>query len=377
MIITEKSYAYPGRDAGRAVFGRARADTVDLSGSGGWNRSGAVGVRRTDFSDGLGRAAERTAEKNAGKVIGLTSVSGEGNLSYGMVAQYASDSTKEDPVIQVTTGYHGERVSFKVHVNEVDPESASALEMFALCCYSDDQGFSDGGTFGSWQKMKAYADNAVGNGVFSDFRDFQSFTGEKADWRKMVDYMMTLYQNAGLYGQSQSCARLSVLLDRFAKNSKRNAAKLTGSTSGKDGESSTEALMKIIAGQKEEILKKIKSGDTGQKIPIGGMSLTQEEWEKLIESFDKAEEAIQEAVKAKQGEELPEKRPDSTVNGNTVLAPIDTGHDLKSLEELVEEAAVSIYPADDGESDTEEPDAEEPLGPYREAGTALNDREAG
>lgn len=98
-----------------------------------------------------------------------------------------------------------------------------------------------------------------------------------------------------------------------------------------------EELLQFLSEHREEILKKIKNGDTGVKIPIGSMYLTEEEWEKLLDSFDKAQEKIQENVREESGEELPERRPDTTVNGNKVLAPEDTGHDLKPLEELAAE----------------------------------------
>ncbi|MBD5552408.1 MAG: hypothetical protein HDQ96_14760 [Lachnospiraceae bacterium] len=103
----------------------------------------------------------------------------------------------------------------------------------------------------------------------------------------------------------------------------------------KDGkELSRDDLLNIIAEHREEILKKLKNGETGVKIAIGSMELTEEEWEKLLDSFDEAQEEIQKNVREKSGKELPEKRPDTTINGNKVLAPEDTGHDLKSLEEL-------------------------------------------
>lgn len=121
--------------------------------------------------------------------------------------------------------------------------------------------------------------------------------------------------------------------EEFAKNQ--------GTTSGfieevtKTGkELSREELLNAIAEHREEILKKLKNGETGVKIAIGSMELTQEEWEKLLDSFDKVQEEIQKNVREKSGEELPEKRPDTTINGNKVLDPEETGHDLKSLEEL-------------------------------------------
>ena len=120
-----------------------------------------------------------------------------------------------------------------------------------------------------------------------------------------------------------------------------------------------EELFELLAKQREEILKKLKSGDTGVKIPIGSMYLTEEEWEKLLDSFDEAQEQIRENVREKSGEELPEKRPDTTVNGDKVLAPEGTGHDLKPLEELAAEVDLKGAPEDEAERDGLNGDAEE------------------
>lgn len=110
-----------------------------------------------------------------------------------------------------------------------------------------------------------------------------------------------------------------------------------------------EELMQLLAEHREEILKKIKNGDTGVKIPIGSMWLTEEEWEKLLDSFDEAQDEIEENIREKNGEELPKKRPDTTVNGDKVLAPEDTGHDLKPLEELAAEVECKGQKEDEDE----------------------------
>lgn len=121
--------------------------------------------------------------------------------------------------------------------------------------------------------------------------------------------------------------------EEFAKNQSTTSEFID--EVAKDGkELSRDDLLNIIAEHREEILKKLKNGETGVKIAIGSMELTEEEWEKLLDSFDEAQEEIQKNVREKSGKELPEKRPDTTINGNKVLAPEDTGHDLKPLEEL-------------------------------------------
>ena len=84
------------------------------------------------------------------------------------------------------------------------------------------------------------------------------------------------------------------------------------------------------------------------------MCLTEGEWEKLLDSFDKAQEKIQESIRKENGEDMPEKRPDTTINGDKVLAPEDTGHEAKSLEELVSEVGMQGKAEGKTEEETEE-----------------------
>lgn len=125
-----------------------------------------------------------------------------------------------------------------------------------------------------------------------------------------------------------------------AQEKPRSADEVIEEDSKDDKLTSHEALMRVISEQREEILRKLKNGDTQTKIPIGSMSLTEEEWEKLLDSFDKAQEKIQESIRAENGEDLPEKRPDTTVNGDKVFETVDTGHEAKSLEELISEVGL-------------------------------------
>lgn len=127
--------------------------------------------------------------------------------------------------------------------------------------------------------------------------------------------------------------------EEFSKN-QGWAGRLIEDASGEGKKLSREELMQALAERRDEILKKLKNGDTGVKIPIGSLNLTQEKWDKLIKSFDKAQEKIQESIRKENGEGLPEKRPDTTVNGDKVLEAENTGHEAKSLEEVMEDAGI-------------------------------------
>lgn len=138
------------------------------------------------------------------------------------------------------------------------------------------------------------------------------------------------------------------------KEKPESADEVIDKASKDDKATSHEALMQVISGQREEILRKLKNGDTQTKIPIGSMCLTEEEWEKLLDSFDKAQEKIQESIRKENGDDMPEKRPDTTINGDKVVAPEDTGHEAKSLEELVSEVGMQGKAEGKTEEETEE-----------------------
>lgn len=155
--------------------------------------------------------------KNDSKVIGLAMIPyGDTNVSYGMKAQYAAEYTPDNPVIQVTSNYGGEWVSYKVNVNEVDPRNASQIEMFALLSYSDDQGISDGESFGSYNRMKVYTDNAKMNGHWEGNDNWEDFINAKHDWIDIMTGMTEDYSHAGVYSQYLNAQKLLGTLSHFS-----------------------------------------------------------------------------------------------------------------------------------------------------------------
>lgn len=53
-----------------------------------------------------------------------------------------------------------------------------------------------------------------------------------------------------------------------------------------------EEMMRFIRERKQEIYDKVRKGQTEVKIRIGAQEYTEKEWDKLIESFDEAEDDI-------------------------------------------------------------------------------------
>lgn len=166
-----------------------------------------------------------------------------------------------------------------------------------------------------------------------------SFVYTGGNIRGKNDTTVSRKEGGRVSGEEDFLASMKKAVDR-AQEKPQSADDVIEEDSKDDKLTSHEALMRVISEHRKEILKKLENGDTQTKIPIGSMSLTEEEWEKLLDSFDKAQEKIQESIRKENGEDLPEKRPDTTVNGDKVLVPEDTGHEAKSLEELVSEVGL-------------------------------------
>lgn len=178
----------------------------------------AAGDAKIDaFYSGLSPATEKSETKAVGDVLGIAMIPYSDRMSFGMAAYYSEDSTEADPVIRVQSNYGGEQRYYNVHVNEVDPRNASQLEMFALSCYTDDKGITEGGTFGSFSKIKAYAGNAAYNGYTVDLQDIDNVSA-KIDWISMLQRMAQDYlQNSNTYLQYLDCKNLSSSLDAWSQ----------------------------------------------------------------------------------------------------------------------------------------------------------------
>jgi hypothetical protein len=150
------------------------------------------------FKGVMTAASEQTGKQEDGDVLGLTMLREPGTDHFwGMKAKYASCSTQNDPVIYVETNYGGKTVSYNVNINEIDPNSASRLEMFALCSYADDIGIGDDSTFGTYRTLRSYEEMAIHNGYIDSqtevFSAFDQFRNEKLNWvnmsKKVIDLL--------------------------------------------------------------------------------------------------------------------------------------------------------------------------------------------
>lgn len=150
-----------------------------------------------DFMGYMSVASEKVEKQEDGDVLGLTMIKEPGaNRFWGMKAKYADCSTQDNPVIYVETNYGGKTASYNVNIHEVNPSSASQLEIFALCSYADDIGSGDNSTFGTYSTLRSYKEMANHNGYLDSHMEecstFKQFMNLKINWVNMSKKVMDL-----------------------------------------------------------------------------------------------------------------------------------------------------------------------------------------
>ena len=192
-----------------------------------------AGYRKNSSNDSvskfttMGSATQETTSSNNGKTIGVTTA---GNT--GLLAKYADSSTPAEPIIKVG--------DYEVRVNDVDPNNATELEMFALMSYMEDVGMIEKHGIASYSKMKAYASQSEYDGVCSGIYDEQAFWDKKQDWFAIIDNAKQTFSGmTETYSQSVECGKLLSYFEKWnTKVSSRDlfsaAANGLGTTSEAD-----------------------------------------------------------------------------------------------------------------------------------------------
>ena len=105
-------------------------------------------------------------------------------VSHMVEAVIPPESTSEDPVVQVRfNGDDGKYHVYNIHVNDVNPNSASDMEMFAYLSYQDHIGNKTPGAFNNWaayQIMK-FTHELETYGDYRELLGEKFFTGVKND----------------------------------------------------------------------------------------------------------------------------------------------------------------------------------------------------
>lgn len=154
------------------------------------------------------------------EILGFSFLSVTGrDTVYGMYAQYAKDSSPGEPKIVVKIQTPQGLEEHCVNVKEVDPKSATEIEMFALCTYADASGQGVKGTSGSWQMLKYHCSNTRGRGAYHTLNRLEEYATVRRDWTKLVRSSVNDCINNGMYRQVMEG---NSLLDLFKRVTGKN-----------------------------------------------------------------------------------------------------------------------------------------------------------
>ncbi|MCX7749673.1 MAG: hypothetical protein N2645_22695 [Clostridia bacterium] len=157
-----------------------------------------VQKKNDSFTCTMNTVTAEMKKKDNGEFIGLTMIKDPNtNIFWGMKAKYAEDSTSQNPIIQVESNYGGKTAIYKIPINDINPNNASRLEMFALCSYQDQQGKGDNSKFGTYQTLKSFEEMSLHNGYFGEgikeANTLEQFQNIKLNWenacKKTVDLL--------------------------------------------------------------------------------------------------------------------------------------------------------------------------------------------
>ena len=212
----------------------------------------------------MGSATQQTTSSNNGKTIGVTTA---GNT--GLLAKYADSSTPAEPIIKVG--------DYEVRVNDVDPNNATELEMFALMSYMEDVGMIEKHGMASYSKMKAYASQSEYDGVCSGIYDEQAFWDKKQDWFAIIDNAKQTFSGmTETYSQSVECGKLLSYFEKW--NTKVSSRDLFN-----------EAVEKFRDDNRLTAQELKEEKDWRE--------MTDEEWEQLLEGVDEYIDAFKERLR--------------------------------------------------------------------------------
>ena len=229
-----------------------------------------AGYRKNSSNDSvskfttMGSATQETTSSNNGKTIGVTTA---GNT--GLLAKYADYSTPSEPIIKVG--------DYEVRVNDVDPNNATELEMFALMSYMEDVGMIEKHGMASYSKMRAYASQSEYDGVCSGIYDEQAFWDKKQDWFAIIDNAKQTFSGmTETYSQSVECGKLLSYFEKWnTKVSSRDLFREAVQKFHDDNQLTAQEL-------KEE---------------KDWREMTDEEWEKMLEGVDEYIDAFKEHLR--------------------------------------------------------------------------------
>ncbi len=158
----------------------------------------------------IGDATREATANGDGKNIGVMTI---GNQAY--LAQYSKNSTPAKPIVKVG--------NYEVSVNDVDPENATEIEMFALMSHLDKTGQSQNEGMSSFSKMRTYSQQAERNGFCNGIADANEAWNSKRNWTKIIGNARQSYAQSlipEIYALTIKCDNLLDVMQKWIENRK-------------------------------------------------------------------------------------------------------------------------------------------------------------
>ena len=158
----------------------------------------------------IGDATREATADGDGKNIGVMTI---GNQAY--LAQYSKNSTPTNPIVKVG--------NYEVSVNDVDPENATEIEMFALMSHLDKTGQSKNEGMSSFSKMRTYSQQAERNGFCSGIADANEAWNNKRNWTEIIGNARQTYSKSlilEVYALTKNCDNLLDVMQKWIENRK-------------------------------------------------------------------------------------------------------------------------------------------------------------
>ncbi|SEB07966.1 hypothetical protein SAMN02910384_03354 [Pseudobutyrivibrio sp. ACV-2] len=139
-------------------------------------------------------AIEEISEEGISKdreIIGLTTFPINENESYMVGAFLPPESTVEDPIVQVTMNdATGEKHTYNIHVNDVNPNNATEMEIFAYLTYQGHIGNRIPGAINNYAAYKTlkYQDELHENNNIAEYGN-RLFTSAKMDATAIIKHV--------------------------------------------------------------------------------------------------------------------------------------------------------------------------------------------
>jgi len=171
-----------------------------------------MGVTMEKFNVSLETVVEEPAELQT-KDLGFGFVLSPGS-AFGMTATQIINPDSDDVIVRVKMSEASGGETFDVNISEVDPRSATAIEMFAYCQYADSIGKGIAkSNFPSWNTVNRYMDPS---GVF-EFDSVEQAATKKFNWVEAISESDIYYKRESTGEILGSKDILEMLMESYKK----------------------------------------------------------------------------------------------------------------------------------------------------------------